>query len=98
MLGLALAEISGLDPPSLDQRPQAIVGLAEADAKLSRKIALTEIRPGFQCAKDGQAGFEVQEIVSGDSRRFRIGVRDDASRGIQEQGTGIKDQGSRNKD
>jgi hypothetical protein len=95
VLGLALAEIAGFDPSPLDQRPQAVVGLAEADAELSRKVALTEIRLGFQGAEDGQAGFEVQEIVSGDSRRFRIGVRDDASRGIQEQGKRIKEQGLR---
>src|ERR1700685_2863356 len=44
----AVLEVRGLDPAPLDQRPQAVVHLAETDTELARHLALTQRRIGLQ--------------------------------------------------
>jgi len=50
-----LAEVAELDQPLFDQRAQAVVGLAEADAQLGRELALAEAGVGLQELEDLQA-------------------------------------------
>ena len=63
---LAAAEVAGLDPALVDQRLEAVVGLAQADADLLGQRALADFRVGFQGPEQAKAGFQVQE------RGFRV--------------------------
>src|SRR4030095_1295639 len=47
-LVLVAAEVGDLDQSALDQRLEAIVGLAEADAERARDLALTELGIGLE--------------------------------------------------
>jgi hypothetical protein len=60
MLGMAGLEITGLDPALVDQRLEAVIGLAEADAEFLRKLALGDLGIVFQSAEEVVAGFQVQ--------------------------------------
>src|SRR5437764_590148 len=64
-LVVAVLEVAGLDPPLLDQRAEAIVDLAEADAELAGELALRRLGVVGQIAEKPVTDFSTDTCGHG---------------------------------